>query len=116
MDLEEFIEASLTQIVSGIQAASEGVAKAGGELNPRIDLQDSSFPTYQGTDGRKRILQQVEFDVAVTVSSERDGGGSASLNVAGVFSIAGEGGAKSGESSISRVKFSVPLGLPVGEE
>ena len=113
MKLKEFIKTSLAEIVAGVSAAQDAVTPFGGVVNPKSDLQGTQMPTYQGDDGRKRILQQVEFDVAVTVSSATEGGGGLSVAVPGLLGAKAGGSATESKESISRLRFHVPLGLPV---
>ena len=59
-------------------------------------------------------VQNVNFDVAVTVSESGESG--AGLQV-GAFGVGGKmgGGSKRARSEVSRIKFVVPVVLPRGE-
>lgn len=56
--------------------------------------------------------QDVEFDIAVTVSDEVSGKANAGIKVLSV-GIGGEGAKAAKESTVSRVKFTVPIIPPV---
>ena len=51
--------------------------------------------------------QNIEFDVAVTVTSTTEAQGGAKLAIAGL-SLSGEGGKTLANQAVSRIKFSVP--------
>ncbi len=112
MELQEFVRAALIQISTAVQDAQESVRNAGGFVNPSMYARaniDSHFGAMES--GQHVFL--VDFDVAVTASEAIQAGGSAKLSVASVFSA--QGGSKSGASSesTSRIKFKVPIALPV---
>lgn len=109
MNLEEFISDTLTQIIKGVKKADDEAKTigGGGRVNPPVMDPGNKTRTalfgnpYQTTD-------MVEFDIALTVSNEATGGGKVSL--VHIASIRGE--ASSTNTSISRVKFKVPVALP----
>jgi hypothetical protein len=109
MNLEEFISDTLTQIIKGVKKADDE-AKAvggGGRVNPPVMDPGNKTRTalfsnlYQTTD-------MVEFDIALTVSNETTGGGK--VGIVHIASIGGE--LSSTNTSVSRVKFKVPVALP----
>jgi hypothetical protein len=112
MDLREFIKQTLEQIVGGIADAQKSCAASGHSIAPK-DLQgpaDGRF--WDFSDGR--IVEPVNFDVAVTVASASSGGGKAGIDVAGL--VLGGGGEVSGKNaSVSRIKFRTFVVLPAGE-
>lgn len=101
MDLQEFVTKTLSQISAGVTNAKthdERIApKIGlGGDNPKV------LRTFHGADS----VFLVEFDVAVTTGK----GAADEITVLSVASA--KGGAKGSleNSSVSRIKFSVPLG------
>src|SRR5438034_9685323 len=85
MDLETFVAETLKQIIRGItDVQNEGV---------HVNLQK---------------VQPVDFDVAVMVNEGADKKGGAGLFVAGL-GLGGQVAASSSNSSVSRIKFTVPL-------
>ncbi|HEV8262657.1 MAG TPA: hypothetical protein VGQ19_18120 [Burkholderiales bacterium] len=118
MELKEFIRDVLVQIAEGVRDADAAVSAAGGVASPAArsgpiaTARETHFATLES--GAPVFL--VDFDVAITVSESSDKGAAARLNIATVFS-AGLG-AKEAEStaSISRVRFKVPIALPVNAE
>ena len=104
MKLQEFVKESLLQVINGVNEANEGIEESGGSVNPA-----GMVTTYGRTSGGV-LLQDVEFDVAVSISEDSDLGGD--LTVMGI-------GAKESisetSSRVSRIKFQVPVILPQGK-
>lgn len=113
MDLKEFTKQTLLQIVSGVNEANQELEKLGASI-PTYNVKNSK--RYIETNDGCRDVVDLDFDVAVTASdiSGKEGGGGlkvASLNLGGKVE------SKTENQTISRVKFSLPLVLPiVGEE
>lgn len=108
MRIDEFVSQTLSQIVRGVVDAQGAVDDDGAEINPSVPSGKAGhFDTGTGTH-----IQDVEFDIAVTVSeSEKSGAG---LRV-GVPWIGGDvaGGSDRQSSTVNRIKFTVPVRLPV---
>lgn len=119
MNLEEFIETSLKQIIGGVRKAQEATRLPGKGprdadfINPDILLEADSAPKgkYFSTIGRN-VVQFVEFDVAVTTDSATEAKGGLSIKVAGFVGAGGGGSASDRDISVSRIKFQVPITLP----
>jgi hypothetical protein len=101
MELQEFICNSLMQIMAGIASAKEKY--------------DSSFsgdgvicPTWDGPIDQKNRVQEVKFDVAVTVASKTEGGGGGGIKVV-ALDISGKISHSAENSTVSRISFSVPI-------
>jgi hypothetical protein len=98
MDLETFIAETLRQIIKGVQTAQH-----------HDDCKEAQIhPVHR--DGTVR-MRDIEFDVAVTVTegSEKKGG----IGVfTGAFGIGAQANANTANSSVSRIKFGVPIILP----
>lgn len=107
MELKEFIAETLVQIQEGVgdaikrRSATYGAA---GVINP-------VFGATMNATGADH-LQKVEFDIAVTVSDKATGGGKAGLKVFSV-ELSGEVSKGAEQSSVSRIKFTVPVIPPV---
>jgi hypothetical protein len=115
MELREFISDVLVQIAEGVRDADEAVAQAGGVASPAthhgpsVDARENHFA--RSTPGAPVFL--VDFDVAVTVSDSTDKGAHAGLHIANVLSAGVGGKAAESTASVSRVRFKVPIALPV---
>ena len=95
MDLENFIAESVRELIAGVRKGQELALKEGAIICPRTEGYES-----------------VEFDVAVTATTDKETKGKAGLRVCSV----GVGGEHSGEethSTVTRVKFSVLVSYPL---
>jgi hypothetical protein len=110
MQLDDFVATTLKQIVVGVTTAQVAVDEHGAKINPSVRSgTPGRFDPQTGTH-----IQDVEFDIAVTVSEgEKSGAG---IRV-GVPWISGgvEGGSDRQSSAVSRIRFSVPVLLPKHE-
>ncbi len=108
MELKEFIEATLKQVLEGIEAAQANEDN-GKNINANIGLGKLGGNLINA--GDYGTVTRVDFDVSV--SAESSGGGGAKLKV---FGIGIEGGKESKAGSENRISFSVPVRLPDGDE
>ena len=123
MNLEEFVKISLEQIISGVKKAQESTKlpnkhhSEADRINPAIMYSADSAPKgkYFATTQRN-LVHFVEFDVAVSADSSTEAKGGFSLKVAGLGGVEADAGGSEKESSISRVKFSVPVQLPKSDD
>lgn len=115
MRLQNFISETLKEIIAGVKEAQSFAASQGARVNPpwrkTLKLQACSVrDAYTG-----QLLQNVEFDVAVTLTEESEAKGGAGIFVAAI-GLGVQGKTDISSSSISRVKFSVPVSLPIGRK
>ncbi len=108
MELKEFIEATLKQVLEGVEAAqaSEGNGK---NINANIGFEKLGGKLINA--GDYGTVTRVDFDVSV--SAESSGGGGAKVIV---FGIGFEGGKESKAGFENRISFSVPVRLPDGDK
>lgn len=102
IDLDEFVKATIMQIVQGVHAAGVGVPAidSSAVVNPR-DLKDHyKEPT------------KLHFDVAVTVSGRSGAEVGAKVKVLSAFRAGGKGENVHEHETVSRVQFEVPIALP----
>ncbi len=116
MDLQTFISQSLGQIIAGIRAAQLEVAekRTAAKINPRGATVLSSQPSgrTQAHDLHTKLpVHQVEFDVAVTVARSSEGKAGVGLSVLSI-GIGGHKQTSAESSSVSRIRFSVPVVWP----
>jgi len=112
MELRSFVRECLEQIASGVADAQRGelVKEAGATVNPYPHgigkkIAESSI---QGGDW---VAQMVDFDVAVT--AQESAGSKATIGVvAGIFGAGTQGTLAQETSSVSRIRFCVPVVLP----
>ena len=98
MDIKEFVSDTLKQIIDGVVDAQEYAKNEEAVVAP--------YHNYQ---------KNISFDVAVTVDESKQKESKAGITV---WSIgAGVGGkTESSSSTISRIKFEIPVELPQGSE
>ena len=120
MNLEDFIETSLRQIIEGTRKAQAATRIPGKErseadlVNPAIMYSADSAPKgmHYATQNRN-LVHFVEFDVAVTTDSSLEGKGNAGIKIAGIgVGFGTSASATDRDTVVSRIKFSVPLTLP----
>lgn len=114
MDLQEFITETLTQIVQGVEAAQKNVSSYGAEINPK--LVGTVDTVSKGGGGIKtkngNYAQMVEFDVAVT-AIEGSGKKAGIGVVSGIVSLGTTGQTNNENSTTSKLRFKIPLSLPI---
>jgi Trypsin-co-occurring domain 2 len=107
VNLAEFVEETLSEILTGIRAAQKreggGDVAAGFSATTGV-LASNLFKAYEHT------FTVVDFDVSC--AAETTAGGKAGIRV---MSIGAEGGGGHKSQKTSRVKFSVHLRIPEGD-
>jgi hypothetical protein len=110
MNVAEFVEETLSEILSGIRAAQN---KEGGGAIGSAGL--SWLPNHRPNTlllpgGLDAVFTSVEFDVSVV--AETSGGGKGGLKV---WSVGVEAGGQHSNQQTSRVRFAVQLKIPSGD-
>ena len=118
MNLETFISESLTQIARGIEKADSNLTDSTAIVSPRrIKPMPKESGVYGGLeegDGKpsySRLVESIEFDVAVTVSEGKETKGGIGIMV-GSVGLGSQGKSDKEHSAISRLKFRIPFVLP----
>lgn len=113
MNLKDFIAETLAQIVDGVKEAQSRAAQVGATINPPISTEASLAIKHGIVYARGEAAQFVQFDVALTATEGSGTKGGIGV-VVGAFTLGSTGQSQTENSSLSRVKFSVPLVLPPG--
>ncbi len=112
MELKEFVQATLEQIVEGVSSAKETINSLGGTINPTgvSFRKDGQYSSYNHT-----VPQNVVFDVGLT-STDKTGASEGIGVFLGSISLGKKN--ESGEEyvAVTKVKFTVPLVLPLGKK
>jgi hypothetical protein len=98
MELKDFVRTTLVQVVQGVTEAQEAVSHTGALIN-------SKTAAFQP--------RAVQFDVAVTAREEGDVKTGIGISVVGLIKGGAEGEYGKENTAVSRVRFEVPLRLPV---
>lgn len=107
MELKEFVKETLLEIVKGVKEAQGAVKKHGATVNPKYVNGDSAQ-----IGGEYMPVQDVSFEVGLTISEET--GNNKGIGVVlGPLKAGINGTGNASESSVTRIKFTVPLALPV---
>lgn len=110
MNIKDFVADAITQVVEGVAAARESVAEHGASAG--------SDPVYGNvrenkimSDAKGRTVTLVEFDVALTAGDSRETKGGIGVFL-GAVGVGSQGVSHNESSSLSRIRFSVPIVLP----
>ena len=110
MDLKDFIQTAVTQIVEGVVAAQAAATTHGVAVNPAVEPSPRGHAAGHAADGSR--VSNISFDVAVTGVEGSVAQGSGKLQVAGTWSArAGAETSASGEHC-TRLQFSLPIAFP----
>ena len=112
MELDEFVAKTLEQIIKGVADAQNAVIRRAAKavINPYVG---SAVPADWLDEGTGTLVQDVSFDVAVTVSESGKSGAGLQVGAFGIGAQIG-GGSDRAHSEVSRIKFVVPVVLPRG--
>lgn len=116
--LKDFVKETLTQITDAIVEFSDERRETGANANPPLSnsfAQSDAFsigPKFDQDKQRFETVMPVHFDVAVTAQDTTAEGGKAGIQVLSFLKAEGGLEKETVSSSVSRVAFKVPLGLP----
>ena len=112
MDLKDFVSQTLTQIVAGVKDSQQSVAECGASINPNLGGTQAEAAKHGFLWSDAGFAQVVSFDVALTVTEGTGTKGGIGV-FAGAVTLGTSGQSSATNTSVSHVKFSVPLVLPV---
>jgi hypothetical protein len=107
MKLSEFVSETIKELIDGVNAARKYAEDKDALVNP-LSAYGSGNP-YSAKNGRATF---VEFDVVVTTTDTDKGKGGVGIFV-GAFGVGVQGEEATENSSVSRVKFTIPVMLPL---
>ncbi|MFB6453737.1 hypothetical protein ACE38W_00575 [Chitinophaga sp. Hz27] len=100
MDVKDFVKASLLEIFQGIAEAQK-------------EIREKNHPgSINNTDYTTRQSNNIEFDIAVTVSNSDKKEVDGKLSIASIFMAGGSLEKASDHNVVSRIKFSIPVTYP----
>lgn len=121
MELKEFIKASLVQINQAISESNEQLEESGAVINPKgVQINSDNSQAYgrqswKDEHHKYKVVQKIDFDVAVYAQNDETAGGGAKISIASI-GIGAEAEVKNMNKSESRLKFSIPVIYPEGKE
>ena len=112
MKLKDFVAETLKEIIDGVIDAQSHYEDKGGKIASGISYAGATANAVGvwNTDTHAPA-QVVEFDVAVTATEGTETKGGIGVFV-GAIGLGSHGKSESSNSSVSRIKFSVPILLP----
>ena len=118
MNLQEFVAESIVQIAKGINDANDMLADSSAMVNPvNITANTESAQAYARTrvpyaeNPNSRIVEKIDFDVAVIAESGEQKGAGAKLSIASI-GIGANAKMENSNKSESRIQFSIPIVYP----
>lgn len=112
MQLREFVGEALAEILQGVNDAQQVLGPLGDDINPKLSTPQGTLEQKGNLVSRQgKLVQLVEFDVAVTVSEGTGTKGGIGVFVGGI-GLGSQGQSNATNSSLSRIKFTIPLTLP----
>lgn len=111
MDIKDFVKESLMQIAESINEANIELIDNGSYV-PTGNIVGEGVLCTVVKDSETRHFIKVEFDLAVTVSQEKNTSGGGGLSIASFAKVGIKGEDKEGKEEISRIKFMIPMALP----
>jgi len=115
MQLCDFVAETLRQVMRGVKTGQASCAETGGVVHPVSLTCSTANPHELWNPELGVVVKQVEFDVAVIATHDTQTKRVVAV-VAAVANRGAGGQAAKNTESISRVRFSVPVILPVSEE
>ena len=116
MELKEFVSSTLMQIADGVKMAQDSYKSLGGEVNPKGFQQVNGDIPYGKKDisakGEAYLLSNVQFEVALTSDSSSNNSGGIGV-LFGAISIGGKSGEGERQVAVTKIKFNVPVKLPL---
>ena len=108
MDLKDFIKTTISSISEAILESQQELQEKGIIVNPeKVEIGKNGEKLLR-TDGW-RYIQNLEFDVLVTVEDQKSGAGKAELKVASIINIGGGLSEQNSTQNQSRIKFNIPV-------
>ena len=103
MDLKTFVAETLRQLIEGVVEAQDHAGKHNARVCPQTSTGTQSWGGHP--------VDVVEFDVAITVTGGQETGGK--LGIAwGMISLGKDKKETTTDTTVSRVKFTIPVGWP----
>lgn len=117
MELKEFISETIQQISLGVKDAMEKCSELDVIVNPDVTVGsngDYFVPQKETGVAMQRRVQVIDMDIAITVTESQGNAATGKIGVS-IFSISGETKGGKNTSNESRVRFSIPVCLPVSK-
>jgi hypothetical protein len=109
--LEDFITETLTQIIKGVKNANLVAEENGAVINPENAFRSNNGDILIDNSYSFKVVQEINFDIAITAAEKSDTKGGVGVFVS-IIGIGAQLKDSMENSTMSRIKFSVPVKLP----
>jgi hypothetical protein len=113
MKLKDFVAETLKEIIDGVTEAQGYYSSKGASVNSPNIVYRMAEASQLMDQVSGQIAQMVEFDVAITAAEGTETKGGIGVFV-GPIGLGSQGKSDASNTSVSRIKFSVPVLLPKG--
>ncbi len=112
INIEDFVSEVLQQLINGVKKAQQHAKDNGAHINSdRIKRVATTNDLRMSNQMLDVIVQEVEFDVAVSVSNQGNLKGGMGL-VVPVLGIGYQAEKETTNATVSRIKFKIPVAFP----
>lgn len=113
ISLSDFISSTLIQIVDGVAIAQTAVRAKGACINPKqVIIGREILESTLHNQETNAIADMIEFDLLVAAESAKDTKGTIGIVMASI-GLGAQGQSTSKNTEQNRIKFRVPLELPL---
>lgn len=116
IELKDFISETIKQIFDGVTDAQEYAKEKGGIVSPKVTLYSNSPNFYSGlahvTNSGPDLANMIEFDVAIAASEGTQTKNEVGAKLITVLGASMQGQSEVSSSTVSRIKFVLPIVLP----
>ncbi len=114
MELKDFVAESIKQIIDGVNEAKRFASENGAVINPRQWIGNVANVDAKRDSVTYAAIETIGFDIAVTAVEGKSTKGGIGV-FAGAVGLGTQGLSENQTSSMSRIRFSVPIVLPFTE-
>ncbi|MFC3203237.1 hypothetical protein ACFOEW_15605 [Alteromonas oceani] len=107
MELKEFIKTALSEIIEAVSEASDHAAQHEAKIGS-TQMQGYLKEAKATWDENGHAISQVDFDIALTEGNKSNTKGGIGVHL-GAVKLGTDGSSQNENSSLSRIKFSVPV-------
>lgn len=111
MELKEFVKSTIAQIIDAVDELNTMYQDKDAVVNPATPYKNNKESKAFNTKEGYRQITDIEFDLTVSVEDAKDSSGRVNVLACVIGGDASRSHTE-GSSSVSRVKFSVPVMLP----
>lgn len=113
MKLQDFISQSLQQIAEGALDAHNKLQEKGGMIpDTSVVVDKEQYRFIEDKDGVKRLLLEINYDIALTTSEKDERGINGGLKIASLLNVGADSKDLTENQAINKINFKLPFVLP----